>query len=274
MFADLHLHTSFSDSSSSPEEVIRESVRAGLSAIAIVDHDTVDGLAPAIAAAQGKHIEVIPGIELTAQYEQLEVHILGYLIDYKNKDLAGKLDALKKIRTERIYKITEKLEESGVHLKAEKVFALAPGGSVSRLHVARAMVKEGLVSSISEAFQKYIGDKCPGYVLGFRLSPLEAVKLIKEVGGIPILAHPYSINNDAALIAIIESGVMGLEIYYPEHSQSMVNFYLDLAKKYNLLATGGSDYHGVAKPDISIGAIKIPYELVEKLKEAQRKNYG
>ncbi|MDP3731923.1 MAG: PHP domain-containing protein [Candidatus Omnitrophota bacterium] len=270
-FADLHLHTIFSDGTYTPEELISESAKSSLSAIAVVDHDTVLGIEPAIKIAKEKNIEVLAGIELSAEYEGQEVHVLGYLIDYKNKGLIDRLGFLQKNRVERIYKIADKLKNMGVTLEVESVFDIARGGTVGRLHVARAMAKAGLVSSIAEAFRKYIGDKCPAYVCNFRFSPLETIKLIKEVGGIPVLAHPYTLNNDELITKFVDYGLMGLEVYYSEHTQAMVNFYLGLAKKHNLLVTGGSDCHGLAKPEVKIGSVKIPYELVEKLKEAQLK---
>jgi len=269
-FADLHLHTLFSDGTYTPEELTTESIRAGLSTIAVVDHDTTDGIEPAIEIAKTKNIEVLSGIELSAEHDGLEIHILGYLIDYKRKEFQAKLKFLRKNRIERIYKIVDKLKDIGIKLEAEAVFDIAKQGTVGRLHVARAMVKTGVVSSIIEAFQKYIGDKSPAYVCNFRFSPLDAIKLIREVGGIPVLAHPYTLNKDALIPKFIDYGLMGLEVYYPEHTQGMVNFYLGLAQKYNLLVTGGSDCHGNAKPEAKIGSIKIPYALVEKLKAAQR----
>lgn len=268
-FADLHLHTIFSDGTYTPQQLISESKKEGLSAICVADHDTVEGVAPSVEIAKKEDIEIIPGIELTAEDDGSEIHILGYLIDYKRKDFLEKLETLKKDRVERIYKIVEKLNALGIALKAQDIFEIAKGGSVGRLHVARAMVKVGFVGSIFEAFQKYIGDKCPAYVLGFRFTPQEAIKLIKNVGGIPVLAHPYSLNNDDLIPKFVDFGIMGLEVYYPEHSQGLINFYLRLAEKYNLLVTGGSDCHGSAKPEARIGSVKIPYELVEKLKEAK-----
>jgi predicted metal-dependent phosphoesterase TrpH len=241
----------------------------GLSAIAVVDHDTVDGIAPTIEIAKTKDIEVLPGIELSAEYDGLEIHLLGYLIDYKRKELLEKLEFLRKNRIERIYKIVSKLKEIGIPLEAEAVFDIAKGATVGRLHVARAMVNTGLVSSTLEAFHKYIGDKSPAYVCNFRFSPVDAIKLIKEVDGIAVLAHPYTLNRDDLIPKFIDYGLMGLEVYYPEHTQGMVNFYLEFAQKYNLLVTGGSDCHGNAKPEAKIGSVKIPYELVEKLKEAK-----
>ncbi len=268
-FADLHLHTVFSDGTCTPEELVRQGASSGLSALAIVDHDTVGAIGLANRAAEGKNIEIIPGIELSAEYETFEVHILGYLIEYENSCLLEKLNTLKKNRIERVYKIVEKLKEMGVILNPQSIFDLAKQGTVGRMHIARAMVNEGKVNSVFEAFQKYIGDKCPAYVLGFKFSPEEAIKLIKETKGIPVLAHPYTVRDDL-LVKFIDFGLMGLEAYYPEHSQSMTNFYTNLAARHNLLTTGGSDFHGDAKPEVKIGSIKIPYTLVERLKEAKK----
>jgi predicted metal-dependent phosphoesterase TrpH len=261
----------FSDGTYTPEELIREALSAGLSSVAVVDHDTVDGIEPTIEIARAKDIEVLPGIELTSEYEGLEIHILGYLLDYKNKDLREKLDFLKQNRIQRIYRIVDKLKDIGIKLEAQAVFDIAKEGTVGRLHIARAMVKENLVSSISEAFRKYIGDKCPAYVCGFRFSPNEAISLIKKMAGIPVLAHPYSLHRNELIPVFSDAGLMGLEVYYPEHTKSMVNLYLGLAKKYNLLVTGGSDCHGDAKPEARIGSLKIPYSLVEQLKDAKER---
>jgi predicted metal-dependent phosphoesterase TrpH len=270
-FADLHLHTVFSDGTYSPEELVSASKKVGLSCISVVDHDTVEGIEPTIKAAKKANIEVLPGIELSAEYENQEIHMLGYLIDYRSEILIKQLEILKKNRVERIYKIVDKLREAGITLEPEKIFDIAKLGTVGRLHVARAMLAEGKVGSIFEAFQKYIGDNCPAYVLGFRFSPEEAIRLIKDSGGIPVIAHPYTLNNDDLIAKFVEYGLRGVETYYPEHSQSMINFYLNLAKKNNLLVTGGSDCHGSAKPEVKVGSIKIPYELVERLKEAKLK---
>jgi len=269
-FADLHLHTVYSDGTYTPQELVKESKKAGLTAIAVVDHDTVDGITPTMDAATSEGLEVLPGIELSAEYLGKEIHILGYLIDHASPQLKVQLDKLKNNRIERIYKIIAKLkEETGVVLNPDTVFEIGNGGAVGRLHVARAMVKDRLVGSISEAFQRYIGDKCPGYVLGFKFSPSQAIKLIKDVGGIPVLAHPYIIHNDDLIAEFVKEGIMGLEVYYPEHSQGMINFYSDFCRKNNLLFTGGSDCHGLAKPEVRIGSVKIPYEMVDKLKEAK-----
>jgi 3',5'-nucleoside bisphosphate phosphatase len=266
-FADLHVHTIFSDGTSSPPEVIAEALKQGVAVVAVTDHDTVLGLGACVEEGRLKDIEVIAGIELTAEHEGTEIHMLGYLFDYQKEALIRRLDELRQNRVERIYKIVDKLKGIGVNLKPQAVFDLAKNGTVGRLHVARAMVKEKIVNSVTEAFQKYIGDTCPAYVCGFKLSPAEAITLIRSAGGVAVLAHPYTLRRDELIPYFVELGLQGLEAYYPEHAQAMVNFYLGLAKKYNLLVTGGSDFHGSAKPDVKLGAVKLPYELVERLKE-------
>ncbi len=269
-FADLHLHTVFSDGTYTPEEITRRASFLGFSAISVVDHDTVMGIEKVIDAGRAYGLEVLPGMELSTEYENREIHILGYLIDYKSQSLIEKLAVLSKTRVERIYKITEKLRGLGINLEAKAVFDIAKQGNPGRLHIARAMKASGFVNSTGEAFYRYIGDKCAAYVSGFKLSPSEGINLIRQAGGIAVLAHPYSLNRDELIPKLVDFGLMGLEVYYSEHTQSMINFYLNLAKKFKLVVTGGSDCHGEAKPEIKIGSIKIPYELVEKLKEAKK----
>ncbi|MFH1398172.1 MAG: PHP domain-containing protein [Candidatus Omnitrophota bacterium] len=269
-FADLHLHTAYSDGTYTPEELIQQAVKFGISVISVVDHDTVDGIEPVVKAALGRSIEVIPGVELTAEYGKSEVHILGYLIDYQDECFKEKMVLLKKNRVDRVYRILDKLMDLGLKLDPQAVFDISADGTAGRLHIARAMVKEGLVGSTGEAFNRYIGDRCPAYVLGFRYFPAEAIKLIKDVGGVPVLAHPYSLQSNDLILEFIKSGIMGLEVYYPEHTKAMIGIYEGYCRKYNLLLTGGSDCHGSAKPEAKIGSIKLPYELVEKLKQAVR----
>lgn len=267
--ADLHLHTQFSDGTYTPRQLVAEAKAAGLRCIAVVDHDTVGGVAETIEAASPYNLEVLPGIELSAEHERTEIHILGYLLDYKSKALAERLDFLKQNRVERVHEISRRLGEMGVRLDPQEVFDIASRGTVGRLHIARVMLKKGIVNSISEAFQKYIGDKCPAYVCGFKFSPEAAIKLILGQGGVPVLAHPYSVNRDELIQEFVGYGLMGLEAYYPEHTGSMTRFYLSLARKFNLLVTGGSDCHGSVKPESRVGSIKISYDLVKALKEAK-----
>jgi len=266
-FADLHLHTLYSDGTYSPESLVHEAVNSGFSCIAVVDHDTVEGVEETIQAGLKVGLEVLSGIELTAEYDGVEVHLLGYFIDHRSLLLKEELLRLKKIRVERVYKIIERLKVMGVSLKAHTVFELGGKGTVGRLHIARAMVKEGIVSTTAEAFANFIGDNCPAYVCGFRFTPQEAIALIKNVGGLAVLAHPYSLHRDALIPELVKSGLLGLEVYYPEHTQSTINFYSQIARQYNLLVTGGSGCHGTAKPEVRLGMIKLPYDYVERLKE-------
>ncbi|MFA5362230.1 MAG: PHP domain-containing protein [Candidatus Omnitrophota bacterium] len=268
-FADLHVHTVFSDGTYTPEELVQRARKAGLCALSVVDHDSIDGIEPALAAARSVSVEVIPGIELTTELDNTEIHLLGYLFDYKDPAFLGRLAQLREIRVDRVYKIVKKLKLMGVDLKPQAVFDICGTGTPGRLHIARAMLKEGLVSSVGEAFQKYIGDRSPAYVLGFRFSTFDAIDLIKNVGGIPVLAHPYLLGNTGLIPQLIDHGLMGLEVYYTEHSQSHINYFLDIARRHDLIVTGGSDFHGSAKPDVHLGVIKIPYELVEILKNAK-----
>lgn len=268
-YADLHVHTTYSDSTLTPEELVKKTKLAGLDCVAVVDHDTVEGIVPSIDAGLCCGIEVLPGIELSCDFNNAEVHILGYLVDITNPTLLATLADIRKIRLDRMYEMTVKLKDLGVNIAPEEVFALANTQNIGRLHLAQVLLKRGYVKTISEAFYRYIGDRSPAYVCGFKLSPQKAMHLIKEAGGVPVLAHPYILGNDDVIPVFVDDGLMGIEVFYPEHSASKTEHYKNMAAKYNLLMTGGSDCHGAAKPDVVMGAIKIPYTLVEKLKEAK-----
>jgi len=270
-FADLHLHTTYSDGTYEPEELIRRASQAGLACIAVVDHDTVDGIKPTQEAAKSKNIEVVPGIELSCEYNNSEVHILGYFIDCAKVKFLDKLLSIRKIRETRIHEMVNKLKSLKVDIDPEDVFKLSSTKNVGRLHLAQVLVKKGYVGSIGEAFQRYIGDHSPAYVCGFKLSPQEAIRLILSAKGIPVLAHPYILGNDKLIVQFIEYGLRGIEVYYPEHTRKKTIFYENFTKECGLLATGGSDCHGQAKPEVAMGSVKVPYALVEKLKEEKEK---
>ncbi len=268
-YADLHIHTNLSDSSFSPREVVRLALNNNLSCISITDHDTVDAVDMAIASARNHDLEIIPGIEMTCELDSAEIHILGYFVDYKNKHFLEKLKHLRKIRVERIHKMVEKLKTLGLaEMKAEDVIKSAGHGAVGRVHLAISMQKKGYVGSISEAFYRFIHDKGPAYVSKFRFKPQEVIDLILKNKGIPVLAHPHILNKNINIKEFVDCGLKGLEVFYPQYSETQISYYKNLAEKYNLLLTGGSDCHGSVKTDTAIGKIKIPYELVEKLKEA------
>ncbi|MBM3248285.1 MAG: PHP domain-containing protein [Candidatus Omnitrophica bacterium] len=269
-FADLHLHTDFSDSTLSPAELVQVAVNADLGAIAITDHDCVEGICPAQEEAKKFELEIIPGIELTAEKDGKEVHILGYFIDYLDKVFLEKLEKIKVIREKRIFDMVEKLKELGVDdIEAQDVFDLSGMGTVGRAHLASILKKKGWVSTVSEAFRKYIGNSSPAYVGKFNMTPEQAIKTILDVGGLPVFAHPHNPGEDNLIPEFVGYGLKGLEVYYPGYPESIVKHYANLAAKYGLLLTGGSDFHGDVKEGSVIGIPRVPYDLVEKLKQAK-----
>lgn len=268
--ADLHIHSVFSDGTSSPEQLAELAGRAQVSCLAVVDHDTVEAIGPVGECCAVRGIEVIPGIELTAEYRGLEVHILGYLFDPREPGLRRCLEELREFRVQRVHRIVDRLRQMNVALDAQAVFQVAGAGTVSRLHVARAMVARGVAGSVWEAFDKYIGDNAPAHVLGFKLTPAEATRLIRDAGGVAVLAHPYTLRREALIPDLLDQGIQGLEVYYPEHGAEMTARYEQLCRSRGLVMTGGSDFHGAAKPDVKLGCKRIPYELVEALRRCAR----
>lgn len=270
MAADLHIHTTFSDGTESPEEVVAKAKEAKLSTIAITDHDTVAGVAAAKTAGEKLGVAVIPGIEFTTEVPEAEIHILGYFINDKDADFRAVLEKIQGSRHSRIFKILEKLGKIGVNLDPEKVFAFSKGASAGRPHVARAMVEAGVVRSIRSAFEKYLGWEGPAYVPHYKLTPEGVVKLILANGGIPVYAHPVVSDYDKIIPELVSYGLRGIEIFYPGHSDEQRAFYLALAKKMGLLVTGGSDYHGAANPrEGRLGEVWLPDEYLEKLLESR-----
>jgi len=269
--ADLHVHTDFSDGTFPPERVIEEVKKKSIDCIAICDHDCIDGLEPAIDAAKKEGIELIPGIELTAEKNGSEIHMLGYCIDWKNKDLLSLIERMQQIRVRRIHDMIKKLKTLGVDIKTEDVFKLSKRGSIGRLHLACAIYNSGYTRYVSEAFRRYIGDRDPCYVGKFNLTPYEAINAILKAGGVPVLAHPGVMGRDDFITDYIKHGLRGLEVYHSDHSASTVSHYLKLAEALGLLVTGGSDCHGLGKGKILMGRITIDYRLVEELKRAADK---
>lgn len=270
-YADLHIHTLFSDGTFTPKEVVDTAKKENLSCISVVDHDTVEAIDSVEKEAALASIENIPGIEITSDENDVEYHILGYFIDHKDKSFLQLLDKIVSARVERVYLIVKKLKKHGINIEAEDIFKLAGKGTVGRLHIARVMKREGHIYSTNEAFQKYIGNNGPCYVARFKLTPKQAIAAIINTGGIPAIAHPLDLGNDDLVPQLVEWGLKGVEVYYLEYSEATINRYLAIAEKYNLLVTGGSDCHGLAKEQVRMGKIKIPYELVEKLKDAKAK---
>uniref|UniRef100_A0A7C3UX37 PHP domain-containing protein n=1 Tax=Desulfobacca acetoxidans TaxID=60893 RepID=A0A7C3UX37_9BACT len=275
-YIDLHTHSNASDGTLPPRQVVRLAKERGLKALALTDHDTIDGLAQAVAAGQELGVEVIPGGEISARHVNGSMHILGYFLDYASQDLAQRLAVLKQARKDRNPQIIAKLNALGLPITMEQVARLSGGGQIGRPHIARALYESRQVRSIQEAFDIYLGNNGLAYVSKFRFPPEEAIGMIRNAGGLAVLAHPFTLGRHTAeslrplLQELMALGLAGLECYYPEHSPDQEELYLSLARNLGLLITGGSDFHGDNKPEISLGRVNcqahLTYDLVVALK--------
>ncbi|MDB6057305.1 MAG: hypothetical protein JWO95_1149 [Verrucomicrobiales bacterium] len=274
MFADLHLHTNFSDGTFTPEELADRGQKAGLGAMSLTDHDTVEGCARMAAACAGHGIRFISGTELTAEIEGNEVHLLGYFIDVENPKLLGEMKKYQTVRQSRIHEMVKKLNELNIPLKAETVFKLANCQSPGRPHVGRALVQEGYCANMDEAFDRFLKKHRPAFVPKMRVSALDAIELVHNAGGLAVMAHPGLNRTDELIPSMVDQGLDGIECYHTKHSPSTSEHYLKIAARYNLLVTGGSDCHGYSKGKPLIGTVKLAGDHLEKLIAAHeaRKN--
>ncbi|NQT30653.1 MAG: PHP domain-containing protein [Candidatus Saganbacteria bacterium] len=270
MPADLHIHTTFSDGTNTPEEIVKLAKKAGLTTIAITDHDGVDGILPAQKNGSEIGVEVIAGIELTTETTDTEIHILGYFIDRQNPKLLSATTKIREDRCKRVFKICEKLKKLGIDLDPKKVLSISGEGAPGRPHVARAMLDAGYIKDFKEAFRGYIEFNGPAYVSHYKLSAKEAIDLIRDAGGVAVYGHPAVSNCDDVIPDLVAAGLAGIEAYYSTHRPAQTEHYLKLAEKYGLLVTGGSDYHGerVGK-ESRLGVIQLPDELIDKLKAGE-----
>jgi predicted metal-dependent phosphoesterase TrpH len=269
----LHIHSTTSDGTLTPSEVVRLALARGLRVIALTDHDTVSGVAEAQAAAAGTGLEVIAGVEINAEGGETSLHVLGFYVDPRNPSLIKKLQTMREARLERAHRMLERLREMGMPLDWEKVRALAGGESVGRPHVARALLDQGYVETVKEAFERFIGLGGPAHVPRLRLSPAEAMQVIVEAGGVPVLAHPA--HSGPAVVArvpeFVGHGLRGLEVHYPHHSPDEVEMLLGLCREHGLIATGGSDFHGPdSEEGAPLGSVYAPPACVERLRAAAR----
>ena len=269
-FADLHLHTFFSDGTFTPEELVERASKLGFAVIALTDHDTVEGCDRAVAACTAANMEFITGTELTAEHADTEVHILAYFVDTQNQILLARIAEFQSVRQSRIYEMVAALNKLGIPLKAESVFALANCKSPGRPHVARALVKEGLIGNLDEAFERYLKKGRPAWIPKTKMSALESVELIHQAGGLAVMAHPGLNRTDEIIPDLVNAGLDGIECFHTKHSTKMAERYLEIAEKYHLLVTGGSDCHGFSKVKPLIGTVKLPYDHVEKMKAAKK----
>jgi len=266
VFADLHLHTCFSDGTYTPEELASAARRKNLAAIALTDHDTVEGCQRTAAACQLEGLEFIPAAELTAEINEHEIHVLGYFLDTANPKLLQQLARFQQVRQDRIREMVSRINQAGIPLLVDDVFTLANCRSPGRPHVARALAAGEFCGSLDEAFERFLKKGKPAWVPKFKMSVHEAIELIHQAGGLAVMAHPGLTRADATIPALAEMGLDGLECFHTKHTNGIAAQYLALADRLHLLVTGGSDCHGTTKGRPLIGTVKIPYHYVERLK--------
>ena len=265
MLADLHVHTQASDGVYSPEEVCHFAIQSGLGAIAITDHDTMDGFLKLKIPVPG--LEVIPGVEISTTWEKLDLHILGYHVSLEKGSLEEKLINFRSERQRRIARMVEKATNLGFPVTVNEAEAFAQGDSIGRPHLARALVARGYFDDEKTVFAELLANGAPAYVPREKLSPEEGIKAILSSGGVPVLAHPGLYPEVIKIISeLVSYGLKGIEVYYPLHSQEFINVLLKIAKPYGLIVTGGSDFHGV--PGDSLGNAGVDMETVRLIKEA------
>jgi predicted metal-dependent phosphoesterase TrpH len=271
-FADLHMHTKFSDGDLSVDELIRLSKKKGLRCISITDHDNLDSYNAALEPAKEVGIEIIPGIEISSVYEGRDIHILGYFCDPTNLALNLELENFTRQRITRAKAIIKKLNTLGIDIQYEKVASFCNGKVIGRPHIAKTLVAEEYISSFAEAFTKYLGDGCVAFVEKKGLNPQQTIRLIENAGGIAVLAHPYKSGIEESFIPeFVEWGIQGIETYTPAQKGNIGKRYRDIAKRFNLVETGGSDFHaphGTTLPN----CMKMPYTAVTELKERKEKS--
>ena len=275
---DLHVHSNASDGTYTPTEVILTAKQAGLSAIALTDHDTVAGIKEAKEAAKVQNIELIVGSEFSCHYQNTEIHILGFFLDETNEELLTNVHVLVENRKKRNLSMIEKFNLAGIPITLEMLYANNPNTVITRAHFARALLELGVVSSKDQAFQKYLNSNCPFYVPRPKLDPKEIIGVIKRAGGMAFLAHPmlYHLGYQqvsSMLDSLIEYGLEGVEVYHSSNHALESSYLKSMALSKKLLISGGSDFHGSNKPDIFIGKgrgnLFVPYELLENIKRAR-----
>ena len=274
---DLHLHTTHSDGSLRPSEVLALAKAANVSALAITDHDITSGIPEALATGEELGIEVIPGVEISSFDGKSELHILGYCLNWEDEDFNVRLATLRASRHRRNPLIIERLRAAGLEVTYEEVKALAGTEAVGRPHIAQVLMQKKYVTSAKEAFDRFLAEGKPAYVARELPTPEEAIRWIREAKGVAVLAHPTWIKETGeglrtCVTMLKDAGLGGVEVHYSTHSKSQTASYLEMAQRLGLLVTGGSDFHGITKPDIEVGYgrgdLKVNPRLLEPLKEA------
>ena len=267
--ADLHTHTHYSDGLLTPEALVERAVLAGLSHIAVTDHDTVEGLTETQAAAASRHIGFIPGIEISAVESSREVHILGYFFDPENGTLQEYANEVSNTRRNRISRIVERLSDLGIGLDYDAILERSGPGTIGRPHVAQALVEGNHVRTTADAFRMYLRNGGPAFVASKKISALDAIAMIAEAGGVSVLAHPGHWVADSTLMKLIRNGLRGIEVVHPSHDQQLERYYRELAQEFVLVQTGGSDYHGPrANQEDTIGRYFVGERELQRLERA------
>jgi predicted metal-dependent phosphoesterase TrpH len=266
---DLHTHTTVSDGRLSPRELVREAVSKGLKALAVTDHDAVDAIDEAREEASTHGVEIIAGIEVSANYRDASVHVLGLFIRHQEPWLVDFFSKARQRRVERVHRIVKKLAAVGIHIDAEEVFAKSTHGTVGRPHVAEVLVDHGLVPSFAEAFNRYLGHDAPAYVGYEKVTLRDATELIQRAGGVASLAHPGLLERDELITEMVDDGLQAIEVYHSEHPPDRASHYLEMASDLGLLVTGGSDFHTPDGPGTTtVGCPELTAEALEKIREA------
>jgi predicted metal-dependent phosphoesterase TrpH len=246
---------------------VRRAKDVNLRAVAVSDHDAVAGIDPAIRAGELLNVEVVPAIEMSCVVGKQDVHVLGFYPDYHNAELLAFLAKVQQKRLDRAHRIVDNLNRQGVNLDVNRVLEIAQGGALGRPHIAQALMERGHVKNMDEAFYKFIGYHARAYVPKMEIAPHDAIGLIRRYGGIAVAAHPGSYNNDTLLNELIMAGLEGIEVYHPDHDRQMSEHLLEIARKNQLLVTGGSDCHGGRKGRIMLGEVRVPYANLAAMKK-------
>jgi predicted metal-dependent phosphoesterase TrpH len=267
---DLHSHTTASDGTLTPRELVRAAVKRGVRVLAVTDHDSTEGLAEAIdEAAQHRPLTIVSGLEINCDVPGAEIHVLGYYVDTEAAWFQDFLREQRAERVARVHRVVERLAELGMPIDAREVFALVKDGAAGRPHIAQVMVAKGYVKSVREAFDRWLHADGPANVPRRRLTPTEAVAVIRRARGVPVLAHPGLAQRDELIPDLIAAGLMGIEAYYAEHSAAQTAHYQDLCRRHGLVATGGSDYHGERSGRMNqLGHPPVPMAVYDALRDA------
>ncbi|MFQ6097241.1 MAG: PHP domain-containing protein [Armatimonadota bacterium] len=272
MAVDLHIHSTASDGTQTPEEIVAEAAERGLTAIAIADHDTVSGIDAALRAAEGLNIEVIPAVEINTDVGVTEAHITGYYIDHHNAALLRLLQSIKDKREQRAAEMVRRLRELGIPIQMDAVLDVAAGGSIGRPHVARALTRMGICDVPQEAFERFLKRGRPAYVRRYKLTPKQAIDAIGDAGGIPTLSHPGLMHADHLIPGLVRDGIQAIEAYHTDHSRADTQRYLRIADEFGLVVVGGSDSHGPrgTRP-IPMACVEVPDDVLEALRARSRR---